>query len=132
MRSLGAFLFLALLAAFPAAASHSNLDAKLHEVDESGVTGRAMLVDLPAGGTLIVVNLAGLRPDKGYVIVRGGGGACDREGYDEDDAIGTVIANASGRATVTEQVDEDPDELGSIAVWIDEEPALVACAGTES
>ena len=30
-----------------------------------------------------------------------------------------MIANASGRATVTEQVDEDPDELGSIAVWID-------------
>ncbi|HET9250702.1 MAG TPA: hypothetical protein VFP58_01125 [Candidatus Eisenbacteria bacterium] len=105
-------------------------DSDLREVDGSGVHGKVLLIDLPAGGTLAVVNLAGLTPDVRYLVVRAPGGSCDIESYDEEDAIADVAANASGRATATLQLEQEIDELGTISVWTPED-ALVACAAIQ-
>ena len=132
MKTLGAFLFASIILAAPPRlppliAQTGKIDSDVHEVEGSGVHGRVLLVDLPAGGTLAVVNLEGLTPDARYLVVRAAGGSCDIESYDEDDAIADLAANATGRATVTIELDQEIDELATISVWTPED-ALVACA----
>ncbi|HEU5310217.1 MAG TPA: hypothetical protein VFV24_02070 [Candidatus Eisenbacteria bacterium] len=135
MKVLGAFLLASSMLCVPpcsppASAETSKVDSDLHEVEASGVKGKVMLVDLPAGGTLAVVNLEGLTPDARYLVVRAASGSCDIESYDEDDAIADVAANASGRATATLELDQEIDELGTISVWTSED-ALVACTSIQ-
>lgn len=132
MKALGAFLLTSFFLSAspcppPLAAETGKADSDLREVEGSGVYGKVMLVDLPVGGTLAVVNLEGLAPDARYLVVRAASGSCDIESYDEDDAIADVAANASGRATATLELDQEIDELGTISVWTAED-ALVACA----
>ena len=131
MKTLGAFLFATLFVTVspmtaPADVDEGKVDSDLVQVEGSGVGGKVMLVDLPAGGTLAVVNVAGLTPEDRYLLVRAKGGSCDIESYDESDAITDVIANASGRATATLELKEEIDEIGTISIWTAED-ALVAC-----
>jgi hypothetical protein len=132
MKALGAFLFASIILAAPPClpplvAQTDKVDSALHEMEGSGVHGTIMLVDLPAGGTLAVVNLEGLTPDARYLVVRTAGGSCDIESYDEDDAIADLAGNATGRATSTLELDQEIGELATISVWTPED-ALVACA----
>lgn len=132
MKALGALLLaLPFLAAPPClqtiAAEEGKSDSAFHEIEGSGVRGDIMLVELPAGGTLAVVNLVGLAPDAPYFLIRASGGSCDIESYDESDAIADVIANSSGRATATLELEQDRSELGTFSVWTPENE-LVACA----
>ena len=118
-----------LLTAAVTSADEMKLEAKLLEVEGSGVHGDVMLVDLPVTGTLAVVNVTGLSPDQRYLVVRAGSGSCDIESYEEDDVIADVIANPSGRATATLELDAEVDEIQTVSVWTSED-ALVACAVT--
>lgn len=118
-----------LLTAAVTSADEIKLEAKLLEVEGSGVHGDVMLVDLPVTGTLAVVNVAGLSPDQRYLVVRAGSGSCDIESYEEDDVITDVIANPSGRATATLELDAELGEIQTVSVWTSED-ALVACAVT--
>ena len=118
-----------LLTAAVTSADEIKLEAKLLEIEGSGVHGDVMLVDLPVTGTLAVVNVAGLSPDQRYLVVRAGSGSCDGESYEEDDVIADVIANPSGRATATLELDAEVDEIQTVSVWTSED-ALVACAVT--
>jgi len=135
MKALGAFLLLLLLLT-PAALSAPTSERaartqwELHEVEGSGAHGDVMLIDLPAGGTLAVVNVAGLAADEPYRFVRASGGSCDIESYDDDDVIANVTGNASGRATETIELAEEIAEIGSISVWTAENE-LVGCARIE-
>lgn len=118
-----------LLTAAVTSADETKLEAKLLEVEGSGVHGDVMLVDLPVTGTLAVVNVAGLSPDQRYLVVRAGSGSCDIESYDEDDVIADVTANSSGRATATLELEAELHEIQTVSVWTSED-ALVACSVT--
>lgn len=142
MKALGAFLLASLLLSIPPSASPGlaypgeagarteTTDSDVREVDGSGVHGKVLLVDLPAGGTLAVVNLSGLAPEARYLVVRAASGSCDIESYDEEDAIADLAANSSGRATTTLELEDEIGELGTISVWTPEHE-LVACAAIQ-
>jgi hypothetical protein len=118
-----------LLTAAVTSADETKLEAKLLEVEGSGVRGDVMLVELPATGTLAVVNVAGLSPDQRYLVVRAESGSCDIESYEEADVIADVTANSSGRATATLELEAELDEIQTVSVWTVED-ALVACSVT--
>ena len=132
MKTLGALALCALLAAAPptlasdTASTATSTDSELLEVESSGVHGDVTLVDLAAGKTLAVVNVAGLTPETDYILVRAVTGSCDIESYDESDIIATVTANSSGRATATEELEGGIDGIRTVSVWTTED-ALVAC-----
>jgi hypothetical protein len=135
MKALGVFLLLSTLLtpaalSAPTPESVARTEWMLHEVEGSGAHGDVMLIDLPAGGTLAVVNVAGLAADEPYRLVRLSGGSCDIESYDDGDVIATVTGNASGRATETIELSEEIAEIGSISVWTAENE-LVGCARIE-
>ena len=132
MKALGALLLALLFLAAPPClqpltAGEGKSSSEFHEIEGSGVRGDVMLVSLPAGGTLAVVNLVGLAPGAPYYLVRAAGGSCDIESYDDSDAIADMTANSSGRATATLELEQDREELGTFSVWTPENE-LVACA----
>jgi hypothetical protein len=130
MKSIGALLLASVLLTAATSADETKRDSKLQEVEGSGVHGEVMLVDLPATGTLAVVNIAGLTPEQRYLVVRAASGSCDIEAYEEGDVIAELIANSSGRATASREVEGEPSTIRTISVWSAED-ALVACSVTQ-
>lgn len=123
---LGAVVLSLGIAAAVAAAEH-HARASLVAVDDSGVSGAVNVVQLPHGGSNILVVARGLVPGEEYLSLYYENHTCELEPYSEDDVIGTYTANAAGVGVTQAKLDDDLDEINSISVRASDF-TLLACA----
>ncbi len=102
-----------------------HIKAPLETTGGSGVTGFVQLVQLPHGGTNIVVVATGLKPGQTYTSFYYGSDNCTEPA----DPLKTFVADDQGEATVQGKIDDDLDEVGSVSVRLgDGYGDLQACA----
>jgi hypothetical protein len=114
--ALFAILFLALFATSLRAQQQHAVTASLVPVDDSGVTGKVHVQQLPQGGSNITVVAKGLNPGQDYFSLYYENHICELEQYSEDDVIGTYIGNPAGVGMAHGQLEDDLDEINSISV----------------
>ena len=117
-----------LLAIAIGTAAGEHIRARLVPVGNSGVTGDVSLVQLPHGGTNILVVARGLTPGVDYLSLYYENHTCALEPYSQDDVIGVYTANAAGIGVTHGKVDDDLDEINSVSVRRASDFALLACA----
>jgi len=102
-----------------------HIKAPLNTVGGSGVTGYVQLVQLPHGGTNIVVVASGLQPGQTYTSFYYESNNCTEPA----DELKSYVADDRGEATVQGKIDDDLDEVGSVSVRLGEGyGTLLACA----
>lgn len=103
------------------------INAALVPVNHSGVRGFVNLIQLPHGGTHILLVARGLRRDQAYASFYYESSDCSAPA----DLLGPFTANAAGVGVVHGKIDEDLDEVGSVSVRLVTDVLygpLLACA----
>jgi hypothetical protein len=110
--------------------SSDHVQARLHAVGDSGVSGLVELRQVPReDGTRITVVAFGLHADQQYVSLYYDNAVCELEPYSADDVIGGIYtANRAGVGTTQGQADDDLDEIHSVSVRQASDFKLLACA----
>jgi len=102
-----------------------HIKAPLTTMGGSGVTGFVQLVQLPHGGTNIVVVASGLKPGQTYTSFYYESNNCTEPA----DKLNSFVADNLGNGSVQGKVDDDLDEIGSVSVRLGEGYGdLQACA----
>jgi hypothetical protein len=111
-------------------ATHGHADvhhikAALESAPGSSVTGSVNLVQMPHGGTNIVVVASGLEPGGTYSSFYYESSDCTEPA----DLFKTVTARSDGTVTIQGKIDDDLDEVGSVSIRLGEGyGTLLACA----
>jgi hypothetical protein len=110
-------------------AQDSHALVRFHAVGGSGVSGFALLRQLPQGGTRINVVAFGLKAGNPYLSLYYDNHVCDLEPYSAEDVIGGIYrANRVGVGVTQGNADDDLDEINSVSVRRAGDFSLVACA----
>lgn len=109
------------------AASDRQVNASLEAQGGSGISGTVRLVQLPHGGSNLIVQAQGLTPGSSYASFYYESDDCSAPA----DLFESFTADGSGRATLHGKIDEDVDEVGSVSIRVGPEYGdLLACART--
>lgn len=105
------------------------IQVQFHAVNNSGVSGFALLRQLPnKSGTHINVLAFGLTPGDSYVSLYYGNHVCDLEPYSASDVIGGFYSpNRVGVGVTQGNADDNLDEINSVSVRTSDF-TLLACA----
>jgi hypothetical protein len=123
-----AIAMVALISVTPLLAQEHHVKAPLVPVGDSGVSGFVQIVQLPHGGTNIVVSARGLMPGEEYVSLYYENHTCELEPYSEDDVIGEYTGNQAGNGHAQGKLEDDLDEINSVSVRLASDFTLLACA----
>ena len=112
------------------ARSSSHALVRFHAVGGSGISGFALLQQLPhEGGTRINVIGFGLKPGEAYVSLYYDNHVCELEPYSAEDVIGGIYtANRVGVGVTHGDADDNLDEINSVSIRRANDFQLVACA----
>ena len=126
---LSSLLLLLMTVSIATATPQTRTLVRLHQVDNSGVSGLVLLRQLPQEGTHINVVAFGLKPGNAYLSLYYDNHVCALEPYSEDDVIGGIYtANRVGVGVTEGNADDDLDEINSVSVRRAGDFKLVACA----
>ncbi len=123
--SLAVILIAAVTSAVPGAERHVRVD--FVSSNDSGVTGWAMLTQMPGGGSMLKVSAKGLQPGTVYSSFYYESTDCSAPA----DLLETFTAGPNGNAHAVGKIDEDLDEVGSVSIRLGTGPeygTLQACA----
>ena len=106
-------------------ADDHHIRVALESAPGSSVHGSVNLVQLPHGGTNIVVVASGLEPGGTYSSFYYESSDCSEPA----DLFKTITAGSDGEATIQGKIDDDLDEVGSVSIRLGEGyGTLLACA----
>jgi hypothetical protein len=106
-----------------------NIQAQLHPVGGSGVSGFVNLRQRQSSGTHITVVAFGLTPGKTYVSLYYDNHVCELEPYSADDVVGGIYTANRGTVGTTEgNADDNLAEINSVSVRRAGTFELLACA----
>lgn len=115
------------LASVVALAANDKVSASFESLSASGVTGRAELNPVPAGGTLIHGSVRGLQPSTEYVS--------RVYGQDQSCGVGTPSelivrfeSNPAGLAQFNKKVAQELTAIRSISIELASDNTVLACA----
>jgi hypothetical protein len=116
--------------AVAAPVSQHQAFAPMRPVGNSGVSGFAVLVERPQGGTHITVIATGLMAGHTYLSLYYSNHVCAIEPYDASDVIGgkPYVGLPGSIGTTHGNVDDDLDEINSVSVRDAATFQLLACA----
>lgn len=123
-RILGVFAALALVACVSQADVHHKR-VKLEEMNGSGISGWVNIVQMPGGGSNLIVTVSGLKSGDSYASFYYESSDCTEPADEFQQFTGTT----DGTITLHGKIDDDLDEVGSVSVRVGPGYGdLLACA----
>ena len=102
-----------------------HVKADLVSNGDSGVTGFVQIVQLPKGGSNLIVHARGLKEGTQYASFYYESANCTEPA----DLLGNFTGNGNGEGEIQGKIDDDLDEVGSVSVRLGPGyGALLACA----
>lgn len=118
-------LLLLVIATAAVAQSDHHIKAPLEPNGSSGVGGFVQLVQLPHGGSNLIVQATGLTPGHVYASFYYDSPDCTEPA----DQLGSFTADDEGHGSIQAKIDDDVDEVGSVSVRVGPGYGeLLACA----